>query len=226
MGTLHTHSKPAGDTAVEGAVNKLKGRATIQRCLDKLETQGGKNIMDFKGKCKVLLLGQSNPVPQDSLGPLPRRQLCRNGPGGQEGGSVAAACPSGEGQLRASCVRRQCGEGTDPSLPRHSWDPTRTPCPVQAARDTSWPERGPALCGEAGRGGPCSRGHGDGRGIPPRGDAGRTGPDPSRRSRTGEYRDTIKRETAPSGSGEAGSAGTVGRAGAAARCRYLPTIST
>lgn len=61
---------------LQGAVNKLKGRVTIQRCLDRLEMQDGKNVMEFKGKYKVMLLEQSNPAPQDSLGPLPRRQLC------------------------------------------------------------------------------------------------------------------------------------------------------
>lgn len=174
--TPHTLSKPAGDTTLEGAVNKPKGRGTIQRCLNRLETQDGRNIMEFKGKCKVVLLGQSNPVPQDSLGPLPIRQLRQNSPGGQEGGSVATACPC------VSCVCGQQGKGTDLSLPQHLWDPTRVPCPVQAAWDARrggrgrcqrrprrWP--GAALCrepgGGGGGGGLCSRGSREGRGIPP-----------------------------------------------------------
>lgn len=185
--------------------------------------------MEFKGKCKVVLLGQSNPVPQDSLGPLPIRQLRQNSPGGQEGGSVATACPC------VSCVCGQQGKGTDLSLPQHLWDPTRVPCPVQAAWDARrggrgrcqrrprrWP--GAALCREpGGGGGPVQPREQGGSGDPSLGGMGRTGPDPSQKDTAGGDRDRVKSESSPPGSGDASSAG--GR-GPAARCRYLPTIST
>lgn len=74
-----------------------------------------------------------------------------------------------------------------------------------------------------GGGGPVQPREQGGSGDPSLGGMGRTGPDPSQKDTAGGDRDRVKSESSPPGSGDASSAG--GR-GPAARCRYLPTIST
>lgn len=76
--TLHT-----GDTKLEAAVTKLKGRAAAQRCSERLEASDGENIREHKGKCRVLLPGRVT----GQLG----RQHCQTA---LEDMEVAATCGS------------------------------------------------------------------------------------------------------------------------------------
>ncbi|KAM9591203.1 uncharacterized protein ACIBXB_006092 [Morphnus guianensis] len=62
--------KFADDTKLNGEVDTLEGRATLQEDLDRLEEWVNKNFMKFsKDKCKVLHLGKHNPGVQHRLGP-------------------------------------------------------------------------------------------------------------------------------------------------------------
>ena len=59
----------ADDTQLEGVADKPEGRAVIQRDLNGLEKWADGNLMKFnKGKCKILHLGRTNPMPQYMLG--------------------------------------------------------------------------------------------------------------------------------------------------------------
>lgn len=61
-GIESTLSKPAADTKLCGAVEKLEGRDAMQRVPDKLEMGACANLSNFnEAKCKVLYLGQGNP---------------------------------------------------------------------------------------------------------------------------------------------------------------------
>lgn len=55
-----TLTKFAAYTKLRCAVNVLRGRVVFQRDLDRLEEQANKELM--QGKCKVLHVGQINPL--------------------------------------------------------------------------------------------------------------------------------------------------------------------
>lgn len=63
--------KSADDTKLGGAADMPVGHTAIHRDLNRLEKWAGKNVMYFnKGKCKVLHLGQNNPMHPYLLGTM------------------------------------------------------------------------------------------------------------------------------------------------------------
>ncbi|PKU42570.1 rna-directed dna polymerase from mobile element jockey-like [Limosa lapponica baueri] len=67
-GIKRTLTKFAADMKMNGEVDTLEGRATLQEDLNRLEEWANKNIIKFhKDKCKVLHLGKCNPSVQHRL---------------------------------------------------------------------------------------------------------------------------------------------------------------
>lgn len=57
------------DNPLDGVVDTVEGRDTIQRDLDRLKKWARENLMSFnKAKCKILHLGQDSPRYEYTLG--------------------------------------------------------------------------------------------------------------------------------------------------------------